>query len=91
MKTVNSAQVVLQGLKEFWERQLDGKSKYQEMTHLLREGVLTKKMGRLNSWNAADITELLMLTQISGNEGLDINSKCLLSAPSDTATKHTDI
>lgn len=49
MKTVNSAQFVLRGLKEFWERQLDGKSKYQEMTHLLREGVLTKKMGRLNS------------------------------------------
>lgn len=70
MKTVNSAQVVLWGLKEFWERQLDGKSKYQEMTHLLREGVLTKKMKILNYWNVADITELLMLTHSKQFQGM---------------------
>lgn len=43
MKTVNSAQLVLWGLEEFWERRLDGKSK-EEMTRLLSGGSADKRV-----------------------------------------------
>lgn len=47
MKTVNSAQLVLWGLEEFWERQRDGKLEGGNDTFIKVAGVQTKECGHL--------------------------------------------